>query len=116
MNAESTSSLTIRDHNISCISVIGKNFLKTISELYVCAPLAEELRSRIDTSVLWNVDLNLSVLRYDGIYLRYIQDIWEIVGVTLEEVHLEVSDDNAEWIQSMNQMKEHCRQSYDWRR
>jgi len=85
MDSQSTSSLTIYNHNISCISVIDKNFLKRITELSICAPPREEISYRKDMSVLRDVDLNLRVLTYYGDKLIYIEDIWEIVGATLEE-------------------------------
>jgi len=79
------------------------------------APFGKTICSRIDMSLLKDADLNLRVLRYDGDYSRYIEDIWGIVGATLEEVHLpcvfdDENDDNSEWVQSMNQLKDHCGQ------
>jgi len=101
MDAKSTSSLTIRGQNLDVVRFIDKNFTKTIKELSISAPPGERISS---------VGLNLRVLRYGGHNLSYIKDIWEILGATLEKVDLpSISDENTEWVESMKQMKDHCR-------
>jgi len=110
MDAESTSSLTICGRSISFMSFMDKNFLMSITNISIRTPPGEDIMSPIEMSLLKDIDLNLKVLEYKGIYLRYIEEIWEIVGSTLEVVHLPyVVGDDDDWIPSINQMKIHCR-------
>lgn len=101
--------LTLLDYNIEVLRSIHKNFLRGITKLTIHPPPLLMPSSSLDITAFRNAGLYLKEFVYCGGCLSFMEDIWEVLGGSLETVTVRnVSGLNNGWVQCINKLKIYC--------
>lgn len=106
----STVALTLDDHDIQVIDAIDKKFLRSVSNIVIESYTSKFPSSPLNMGLFREVGRNIKVFYHHGSFLSYFENIWEILGATLEKVTIESEPhENSEWVHCIRQLRIHCR-------